>query len=50
MGTGQLKVAIRALKEERKVALEGRERPKLMTVRLRIKRMKRRLRKLREAS
>jgi len=38
------------LKGERKAALEGRERGKLKTVRLQVKRMKRRLRKLREAS
>ena len=46
MGTGQLKTAIRALKG----ALEGRERAQMKTARLQIKRMKRRLRKLREAS
>ena len=46
MGTGQLKTAIRALKGSR----EGRERAQLKTARLQIKRMKRRLRKLREAS
>ena len=50
MGSGQLKTAIRGLKGERKAALEGRERAKLKTVRLHVKRMKRRLRKLREAS
>jgi len=50
MGSGQLKTAIRVLKGERKAALEGRERGKLKTVRLQVKRMKRRLRKLREAS
>jgi hypothetical protein len=50
MGSGQLKTAIRVLKGERKTALEGRERARLKTVRLQIKRMKRRLRKLREAS
>ena len=46
MGTAQLKTAIRALKG----ALEGRERAQMKTARLQIKRMKRRLRKLREAS
>jgi hypothetical protein len=46
MGTGQLKIAIRALKGSR----EGRERAQMKTARLQIKRMKRRLRKLREAS
>jgi hypothetical protein len=50
MGVGQLKTAIRVLRGERKAALEGGERPKLQTARLQIKRMKRRLRKLREAS
>ena len=48
MGTGQLKTAIRALKGV--LEGEGRERTQMKTARLQIKRMKRRLRKLREAS
>jgi hypothetical protein len=47
MGTGQLKTAIRALKDG---VLEGRERAQMKAARLQIKRMKRRLRKLRKAS
>jgi len=50
MGTGQLKSAIRAMKNARAVALEARDCAKLQATRLQMKRMKRRLRKLREAS
>ena len=50
MGTGQLKTAIRALKDARTAALEAKDRAGLRTTRLQIRRMKRRLRKLREAS
>ncbi len=50
MGSSELKSAIRALKLERKAALEGRDSDKLGAARMQIKRMKRRLRKLREAS
>jgi hypothetical protein len=50
MGAGQLKTAIRTLKGTRKAALEARDRVGLQGARLQIKRMKRRLRKLREAS
>ena len=50
MGSSQLKTAIRGLKSARKAALDAQERAGLKTVRLQIKRMKRRLRKLREAS
>ncbi|MBI2456655.1 MAG: Rho termination factor N-terminal domain-containing protein [candidate division NC10 bacterium] len=50
MGVTQLKAAIRALKKTRDAAVQGKDRGGLATVRLQIKRMKRRLRKLREAS
>jgi hypothetical protein len=50
MGTGQLKSAIRAMKRTRTTALEARDRTTLQATRLQMKRMKRRLRKLREAS
>ena len=50
MGAAQLKTSIRALKGDRKAALEAKDRVGLLGARLRIKRMKRRLRKLREAS
>lgn len=50
MGATQLKSAIRALRKSRDEALQGRDRAGLARVRLQIKRMKRRLRKLREAS
>ena len=50
MGAGQLKTAIRALKGTRKAALEAKDRVGLQAARLQVKRMKRRLRKLREAS
>jgi hypothetical protein len=50
MGAAQLKTSIRALKGDRKAALEAKDRAGLLGARLRIKRMKRRLRKLREAS
>ena len=50
MGAGQLKTAIRGLKAARSAALGGKDRAGLKASRLKIKRMKRRLRKLREAS
>jgi hypothetical protein len=50
MGSAQLKRAIRALKGTRTAALEAKDRAGLRATRLRIRRMKRRLRKLREAS
>lgn len=50
MGVGQLKAAIRGLKADRNAALAAKDRGAVGGVRLRIKRMKRRLRKLREAS
>ncbi len=50
MGVGQLKAAIRTLKAERNTAREQKDRAAAGGVRLRIKRMKRRLRKLRESS
>lgn len=50
MGASQLKAAIRALKKTRDAALSGKDRTGVATARLQIKRMKRRLRKLREAS
>ena len=50
MGVGQLKSAIRALKGARGVALEAKNRSAVKATRLQTKRMKRRLRKLREAS
>ena len=46
----QLKTAIRALKKERDVALQGKDSAGVGKARLRIKRMKRQMRKLREAS
>jgi len=49
MGVGQLKAAIRRLKAERQSALERKEGTAVGAVRLKIKRMKRRLRKIREA-
>ncbi len=50
MGAGQLKAGIKALKSQRQAALAGKDAGSLKTVRLQMKRMKRRLRKLREAS
>src|SRR5574341_1279411 len=50
MGTAQLKSAIRTLRKERDAALEGKDKAGVGKARLRIKRMKRQLRKLREAS
>ena len=50
MGTGQLKSAIRAMKRSRTAALAARDHLTLQATRLHMKRMKRRLRKLREAS
>jgi hypothetical protein len=50
MGKLQLKAAIRGLRPARRAALEGKDRVGLAAVRGQIKRMKRRLRKLREAS
>ena len=50
MGVTQLKGGIRALKHTRDAALQGKDRRGLATARMQIKRMKRRLRKLREAS
>ena len=50
MGLIQLKATIRALKKTRDAALQGKDREGLATVRLQVKRMKRRLRNLREAS
>ena len=50
MGVVQLKAGIRALKQARDSALQGKDRAALAGARLQIKRMKRRLRKLREAS
>lgn len=47
MGVGELKSAIRKLKADRAAALENKDRVALGTVRLGIKRMKRRLRSLR---
>ncbi|MBI3120733.1 MAG: hypothetical protein HYZ03_00455, partial [candidate division NC10 bacterium] len=44
------KAAIRGLRKTRDAAVQGKDREGLATVRLQIKRMKRRLRKLREAS
>jgi hypothetical protein len=48
MGKEQLKVAIRGLKGRRDAALEGKDRAAADATRLQIKRMKRRLRKLRQ--
>jgi hypothetical protein len=50
MGKIQLKAGIRELKTTRRAALEGKDRVGLAAARLQIKRMKRRLRKLSEAS
>jgi Rho termination factor, N-terminal domain len=50
MGAVQLKTAIRTLKGTRTAALQTRDRIGLQAARLQIKRMKRRLRKLGEAS
>jgi len=50
MGVVQLKAGIRILKQARDSALQGKDRAALAGARLQIKRMKRRLRKLREAS
>jgi hypothetical protein len=50
MGAIQLKAGIRTLKKARDSALQGKDRKALAVARLQIKRMKRRLRKLREAS
>lgn len=50
MGVAQLKAAIRALKQDRGAALQAKDHPGLGRTRLQIKRMKRQLRKLREAS
>ena len=50
MGVTQLKAGIRALKKTRDSALQGKDLAGLAAARQQIKRMKRRLRKLREAS
>jgi len=50
MGKAQLKTSIRALKGTRRAALEAKDGAGLQGARLQIKRMKRRLRKLKEAS
>jgi hypothetical protein len=50
MGATQLKAGIRTLKQTRDSALQAKDRAGLATARLKIKRMKRRLRKLREVS
>ena len=50
MGTGQLKGVIKGLKGQRQAALDGKDTASLKATRLQIKRMKRRLRKLREVS
>ncbi|MGE5850843.1 MAG: Rho termination factor N-terminal domain-containing protein [Candidatus Methylomirabilota bacterium] len=50
MGKTQLKAAIRNLKQARASALQGKDYAGLAAARLQIKRMKRQLRKLREAS
>ncbi len=50
MGVTQLKAAIRNLKKDRDAALQNKDAAGLGRVRLRIKRMKRQLRRLREAS
>jgi hypothetical protein len=50
MGVAQLKAGIRTLKMTRDSALQGKDRTGLAAARQQIKRMKRRLRKLREAS
>ncbi|HXZ44426.1 MAG TPA: Rho termination factor N-terminal domain-containing protein [archaeon] len=50
MGVVQLKASIRTLKKARDTALQGKDRAGLSAARVQIKRMKRRLRRLREAS
>ena len=50
MGKTQLKAAIRGLKQSRDSALQAKDTAGLAAARLQIKRMKRQLRKLREAS
>jgi hypothetical protein len=50
MGAAQLKSGIRKLKQDRQAALAAKDATALRRQRLEIKRMKRRLRKLREAS
>jgi len=50
MDVAQLKTAIRTLKQERDTALQGKDSAGVGRARLRIKRMKRQMRKLREAS
>ncbi len=50
MGVTQLRAAIRGLKQVRDLALQGKDRAGVATARMQIKRMKRRLRNLREAS
>jgi hypothetical protein len=50
MDIAQLRTAIRTLKKERDAALQGKDSAGVGRFRLRIKRMKRQLRKLREAS
>ena len=50
MGKVQLKTAIRVVRGARKAALEAKDRAGLRGARQKIKRMKRRLRKLKEAS
>ncbi len=50
MGVTQLKAAIRNLKRDRDAALQGKDGTGLGRARLQIKRMKRQLRRLREAS
>ena len=50
MGVTQLRAAIRGLKQTRDTALHGKDQAGLKASRQNIKRMKRRLRKLREAS
>jgi hypothetical protein len=50
MGAGQLKTAIRDLTASRNAAVEQKNSAALKLARLQVKRMKRRLRKLREAS
>jgi hypothetical protein len=50
MGRSQLKAAIRSLKQTRDSALQAKDSVALAAARLKIKRMKRHIRKLREAS
>ena len=50
MGIAQLKATIRTLKKERDAAQQGKDSAGVGRARLRIKRMKRQMRKLREAS